>query len=87
MEEEKREIKENKKNDLITWIKAHKKQLILAGISIPTVIMIALGLKNKDAIKALWAKLREEIETGSIYSTKWFDTVSDEVLDTEREKV
>lgn len=87
MEEEKREIKENKKNDLITWIKAHKKQLILAGISIPTVIMIALGLKNKDAIKALWAELREEIETGSIYSTKWFDTISDEVLDTEREKV
>ena len=75
------------KKRLLAWIKAHKKQLIIAGISIPTVIMIVLGLKNKDAIKELWARLREELEIGSLYSSKWFDTVSDEVLDTEREKV
>ncbi|NLS86180.1 MAG: hypothetical protein GXZ14_11410 [Ruminococcaceae bacterium] len=88
MEEEKCEIKENtRKHEIIAWIKAHKKQLIFAGISIPTVIMITLGLKNKDAIKALWDELRDEIETGSIYSSKLFDTVSDEVLDVEREKV
>jgi len=34
-------------------VKAHKKQLILIGISIPTLIAIVLGSKNKDAIKEL----------------------------------
>lgn len=75
------------KKGLLAWIKSHKKQLIITGISIPTVIMIVLGSKNKDAIKELWAGLKKELETGSLYSSKWFDTVSDEVLNTEREKV
>lgn len=38
----------------VAWIKAHKKQLILVGVSIPTIIAVVLGLKNKDALKALW---------------------------------
>lgn len=75
------------KRGVLAWIKSHKKQLIITGISTSTVIMIVLSLKNKGAIKALWAGLKKELETGSVYSSKWFDTVSDEVLDTEREKV
>ncbi|WP_416148944.1 hypothetical protein ACM26V_22180 [Salipaludibacillus sp. HK11] len=46
------------KNGIVTWIKAHKKQLALIGISIPTLIAIVLGLKNKDAIEE--EKLRGE---------------------------
>ena len=34
----------------VAWIKAHKKQLILVGVSIPTIIAVVLGLKNKNAL-------------------------------------
>ena len=51
------------KNGIVTWIKAHKKQLVFIGISIPTLIDIVLGLKNKDAIKELFDnKVIESLE-------------------------
>ena len=71
----------------VEWIKAHKKQLILVRVSIPTIIAVVLGLKNKDALKALWENLNEEIKKANMYSSKWFETVTDDVLSTEREKV
>lgn len=79
-------IAENKKG-LMEWIKAHKKQLILAGVSIPTLIMIVLGLKNKDAIQEFWSELSDELKNGAPYSSKWFEKASDDVLSAEREKV
>ena len=71
----------------VAWIKDHKMQLILIGVSIPTIIAVVLGLKNKDALKALWENLNEEIKKANMYSTKWFETVTDDVLSAEREKV
>lgn len=49
-------------NQIIQWIKAHKKQLILAGIGIAAVIALVLGIKNKDMLKALWASLKGAVE-------------------------
>lgn len=46
------------RKSLIQWIKGHKKQLIIAGISIGTLILIILGIKNKATIKAVWDSLR-----------------------------
>ena len=80
------EVKENRRG-FIAWVKEHKKQLILVGISIPAIIATILGLKNSDSIKALWKHLSEEIEKANMFSAKWFDTVTDEVLSAEREKV
>ena len=37
---------EEKKNEIISWIKAYKKQLLLAGVSITAVIGVIIGLKN-----------------------------------------
>ena len=45
---------EEKKNEIISWIKAYKKQLLLAGVSITAVIGVIIGLKNKEAIVNLW---------------------------------
>ena len=42
------------RKSLIRWIKDHKKQMIIAGISIGTLILIILGIKNRAAIKAVW---------------------------------
>lgn len=75
------------KNGIVTWIKAHKKQLVFIGISIPTLIAIVLGLKNKDAIKELFDNLKGEIEKANLYSSKWFKNATDAELDTAREKV
>lgn len=60
------------KKGVIVWIKAHRKQLILVGISIPTIIAVTFRVKNKDALKALWQDLNEEIKKANMYSTKWF---------------
>lgn len=86
LEQNAENIPESKKG-LLVWVKAHKTQLILVGISIPTIIAVVLGLKNKDAIKALWDQLNEEIKKDNMYSSKWFESVADETLSTEREKV
>ena len=49
-------------SQIIQWIKAHKKQLILAGIGIAAMIALVLGIKNKDTLKALWAALKGAVE-------------------------
>ena len=41
---------ENRKS-LVQWIKEHKKELLIAGVSISTLTLIMLGLKNADKIK------------------------------------
>lgn len=41
--------------EFVTWIKAHKKQLLIVGISMTAVII--LELKNKKAIKELFKTL------------------------------
>lgn len=85
-EQEFQKVSEDK-NGIVTWIKAHKKQLVFIGISIPTLIAIVLGLKNKDAIKELFDNLKDEIEKANLYSSKWFENATDAELDTAREKV
>lgn len=75
------------KKGFIAWIKSHKKQLILAGVSITTIIAIVVGIKNKSEIIKLWSALQEIIKRGALYSTKWLKTASDAELDLEREKV
>ena len=62
-------------NQMIQWIKAHKKQLILAGIGIAALIALVLGIKNKDTLKAVWASLKGVVEPAA-------ETVSDAVATT-----
>lgn len=52
---------EEQKAGFIAWVKAHKKQLLLAGISITAIIGVILGLRNKDAIMDLWASLEKSL--------------------------
>lgn len=87
IQEQHTEVAPETRKGFLAWVKVHKTQLILIGVSIPTIIAVVLGLKNKDAIKVLWNQLNEEIKKANMYSGKWFETVTDEVLDAEREKV
>lgn len=65
-------------NQMIQWIKAHKKQLILAGIGIAALIALVLGIKNKNTLKALWASLKGTVEpTAEIISNAVTTTVTE----------
>lgn len=47
---------------LVAWVKAHKNELILAGISITAVMVL---IKNHDSIMNLWKFLRKAVKTSS----------------------
>lgn len=53
---------EKKKAEFYIWLKSHKKQLIVAGISVGVIICVVMGIKNKDAIIKLWASLDKALE-------------------------
>lgn len=53
---------ETQKKGFLAWVKAHKKELIIAGISVAALIEIILCIKNRDSIEALWKSLSRAIE-------------------------
>lgn len=57
---------EEQKNGFIQWVKANKKELIIAGVSISAIISIIVGIKNKDRIMALWESLIKSIENSPV---------------------
>ena len=75
------------KNKVIAWVKEHKLQLLLAGVSITTVILTVMGIKNKEALTDLWKSLKKQIEKGALYSSKWFENADLEELETATEIV
>lgn len=52
---------EEKKSFLI-WVKEHKKQLIIAGVSVATIVGIIIAIKNRESIIRLWTSLKKTIE-------------------------
>lgn len=54
-----------KKKNFIEWVKAHKKQLILAGISITVVIGFAIKIKNDEFLMEVWEKLKTQLKAHS----------------------
>ena len=75
------------KKGFIEWVKQHKTQRLLTGVSVTTILATALGIKNKDAIIELWNTLKKQIEKGSLYSSKWFEKASLEELEASRKLV
>ena len=53
---------ENDKKGFVKWVKEHKDQLALAGVSVAAVIAVILGLKNKDSITNVCLTLKDEIK-------------------------
>lgn len=50
------------KESFFSWVKAHRKPLIMGGVSIAALVGIILGLKNKDMLTELWDSLSRRIE-------------------------
>ena len=53
---------EKEKKSLVKWIKEHKTQLIIAGISITTIVAIILGIKNRQTLEEAWSSLKRVAE-------------------------
>ena len=64
---------EKDKKGFVKWVKEHKDQLALAGVSVAAVIAVILGLKNKDSITNVWLTLKDEIEKGKPLSAKCYE--------------
>lgn len=43
---------------LIRWIKEHKKEIAIAGVSITALVGLVLGIKNKEAMEVFWNALK-----------------------------
>lgn len=53
---------ENEKKTFVDWIKEHKKELIITGVSIAAIIAVIIGIKNHKALEEAWASLRKLVE-------------------------
>lgn len=69
---------------VIRWIKEHKKELIIAGISIGTLILIILGIKNRTEIRALWDSLRKVVKHPTVKVT---ETVTEVMVEMPKEPI
>ena len=53
---------ETDKKTVIKWIKEHKKELIIAGVCITTMIAVIIGINNQKGLDEAWASLRILVE-------------------------
>ncbi len=53
---------ENEKKTFVDWVKEHKKELIIAGVSIVALIAVIIGIKNHKTLKKAWSSLRKLAE-------------------------
>lgn len=52
---------EEKKKGFIAWVKAHRKQLLVSGVSVSAILLVILGIKNKETMLDLWNFLENSI--------------------------
>ena len=52
-----KKLKKNRKR-LFKWIREHKKEIAIAGISITALVGFVLGIKNKETMKVFWNTLK-----------------------------
>lgn len=57
---------EEQKKRFIEWIKAHKKELLIAGISITAIIAAVLVYRNHESIVTLWDTSKKTLQKTSV---------------------
>ena len=50
------------RNSVITWIKDHKKELIIAGIGVAAAILVVLAIKNRKELESTFATFKRAIK-------------------------
>ena len=67
------------RKDFIQWIKGHKKELIFAGISIGELILIVLGIKNLETLKAIWDSLQPVVKRSPVKVRETVPKIDNEI--------
>ncbi len=60
----------NEKKTFVDWINEHKKELIIAGVSITAIIAVIIRTKNDKALEKAWESLRKLVEKAPETMTK-----------------
>lgn len=50
---------EKEKETFVIWVRKHKTELIIAGISVAAIITVILGEKNYKSLEEMWASLKK----------------------------
>lgn len=61
---------EKEKKTFVDWINEHKKELIIAGVSIATIIAVIIRTKNDKALEKAWEPIRKLVEKAPETMTK-----------------
>lgn len=64
---------------IIRWIKAHKKELALIGIGAGAAILIILGIRNMEMLKAYWTMLVRTLTKTGVPAEPVIKTTGDTV--------
>lgn len=51
------EVSTKEQKAVICWIREHKKEIAIVGISVATLVGLAWGIKNKEKIETFWDML------------------------------
>ena len=61
------------------WIKEHRKELTIAGISIGTLILIVLGIKNREVVKVVWDSCKKAVKQSTAKTAEAVSKVTVEI--------
>lgn len=53
---------ETERRSFIMWVKVHKKELIIAGVSVAAIVAIILSCKNRKELLTLWSAIEGKIK-------------------------
>lgn len=53
---------EKRKKEFVEWVKEHKTELIITGVSIAAIIAVIFGIKNHKELEEAWKSLRKVVE-------------------------
>ena len=72
---------------LIQWIREHKKEIAIAGISITALVGLGLGIKNKEVMEVFWNALKnnDSIKTEAPRITEQVSSIESVVIPMHRE--
>lgn len=58
------------RKSVLRWVKEHKKPLIYAGIGVGALILIVLGIKNRESLQTVWDLLWRAAEKPDVPTPK-----------------
>ncbi len=53
---------EKEKKIFVEWVKEHKKELIIGGVSIVAIIAVIIGIKHHQTLEEAWTSLKKSVK-------------------------